>query len=225
MQVLKCPFWGWRSALPLLALLLAGGAFALTTSSTGRADDPPPTTVSTPTLPAPVPAPDPSPRVVKPPRQKSPTPKSTPRKTPPARIKVSPVASTSAASPSVVSHPVTVQPKKAKIQAHKVHRKAAARHPQAAPAVTLTPQRTLGAPLSSRNQAGPKSTSSFDVSSLVLILGLVIATACFSFALIPARALPWHQVATFRSERQVDMTLIGVALLAIILMLYLMTRA
>jgi hypothetical protein len=89
----------------------------------------------------------------------------------------------------------------------------------------LTPQRTLGAPLSFRNQASPKSTSSFDVSSLVLILGLVIATACFSFALIPARALPWHQVATFRSERQVDMTLIGVALLAIIFMLYLMTRA
>lgn len=224
MQVLKCPFWGWRSALPLLALLLAGGAFALSTSSAGRADDPPPTTVSTPTLPAPVPAPDPSPRVVKP-RQKPPTPKSTPRKTPRAPIKVAPVASTPAAAPSVVSHPVKVQPKKAKIRAHKVHRKAAARHPQTAPALKLTPQRTLGAPLSFRNQAGPKSTSSFDVSSLVLILGLVIATACFSFALIPARALPWHQVATFRSERQVDMTLIGVALLAIIFMLYLMTRA
>jgi hypothetical protein len=88
----------------------------------------------------------------------------------------------------------------------------------------LTPQATLGASVSFRNQAGPKSTSSFDVSSLVLILGLAIATACFSFALIPARALRWRHVASFRSERQVDMTLIGLALLATTFMLYLMTR-
>ena len=139
---------------------------------------------------------------------------------------VAPVASTPAQSaPSVVSHPAQVRPKKAKIRAHKVHRKAPARHPRKAPAVKLAPQATLGASVSFRNQAGPKSTSSFDVSSLVLILGLAIATACFSFALIPARALPWRQVATFRSERQVDMTLIGLALLATTFMLYLMTRA
>jgi hypothetical protein len=79
--------------------------------------------------------------------------------------------------------------------------------------------------VSFHNEAGPKSGSSFDLSSLVLILGLAIATACFSFALIPARALPWRQVATFRSERQVDMTLIGLALLVTTFMLYLMTRA
>jgi hypothetical protein len=78
--------------------------------------------------------------------------------------------------------------------------------------------------VSFHHQAGPKSGRSFDVGSLVLILGLAIATACFSFALIPARALPWRQVATFRSERQVDMTLIGLALLATTFMLYLMTR-
>jgi hypothetical protein len=88
----------------------------------------------------------------------------------------------------------------------------------------LAPQRTLGAAVSFQNQAGPKSSSSFDVGSLVIILGLAIAIACFSFALIPARALPWRQVATFRSERQVDMTLIGLALLATTFMLYLMTR-
>ena len=86
LQLLKCPFWGWRSALPLLALLLAGGAFALATSSAGRADDPPPTTVSTPTLPAPVPAPDPSPRC-EPPR-KLPTPKTTAREKPRAATQV-----------------------------------------------------------------------------------------------------------------------------------------
>jgi hypothetical protein len=155
-----------------------------------------------------------------------PTPKTTARTKPQAAIPAPPVLSSQVQSaPSVVSHPVKVRAKKAKIRAHKVHRKAAARHPQTAPAVKLTPQGTLGASLSFHNQAGPKSTSSFDVSSLLLILGLAIATACFSFALIPARALPWHQVATFRSERQVDMTLIGVALLAIIFMLYFMTRA
>jgi hypothetical protein len=224
LQLAKGPFWGWRLALPFLLLLLAGGAFALSTSSAGRADDPPPTTVSTPTLPAPVPAPAPPPTKVKPPR-KLPTPKSTPRKTPRAPVKVAPVASTPTQSaPIVVSPPAQVRPKKAKIRAHKVHRKAPARHPRKAPAVKLTPQRALGASVSFRNQAGSKSTSSFDVSSFVLILGLAIATACFSFALIPARALPWRQVATFRSERQVDMTLIGLALLATTFMLYLMTR-
>jgi hypothetical protein len=88
----------------------------------------------------------------------------------------------------------------------------------------LTPQQTLGAPVSFANRAGPKSASSSDVGSLLLIIGLVIATACFSFALIPARALPWRPVATIRLERQVDMTLIGLALLATTFMLYLMTR-
>ena len=140
MQLLKCPFWGWRSALPLLALLLAGGAFALSTSSAGRADDPPPTTVSTPTLPAPVPAPDPSPRVrsrhVRSRRRR----KARPERRHARQSKSRRLPRLLPAAPSVVSHPVKVQPKKAKIRAHKVHRKAAARHPQTAPAVKLTPQ-------------------------------------------------------------------------------------
>ena len=225
MQLARGPFWGWWSALPLLVLLLAGAAFALSTSSAGRADDPPPTTLSTPTAPTPEPAPAPPPARVQPPR-KLPTPKTTARKKPRAATPAPPVASTPVQSaPSVVSHPAEVQPTKAKIRARKVHRKATARHPRKAPVVKLTPQRTLGASVSFRNQAGSKSTSSFDVSSLVLILGLAIAIACFSFALIPARALPWRQVAAFRSERQVDMTLIGLALLATTFMLYLMTRA
>jgi len=224
LQLAKGPFWGWRSALPLVVVLLAGGALALSTSSAGRADDPPPTTVSTPTVPAPVPAPAPPPAKVQPPR-KLPAPKPTARKKPRAATPAPTVASTPAQpAPSVVSHPAQVRPKQAKIQAQKVHRKPPARHPRKARAVKLTPQGTLGASVSFRNQAGPKATSSFDVSSLVLILGLAIAVACFSFALIPARALPWHQVASFRSERQVDVTLIGLALLATTFMLYLMTR-
>jgi cobalamin biosynthesis Mg chelatase CobN len=205
-------------------VLLSGGAFALSTSSAGRADDPPPTTVSTPTLSAPVPEPAPPPARVQPPR-KLPTPKTTARKKPQAATPAPPVVSTPVQSaPSVVSHPAKARPKKAKIRARKVHRKTPARHPQQAPAVKLTPQATLGASVSYRNRAGTKSTSSFDVSSLVLILGLAIATACFSFALIPRRALPWR-VATFRSERQVDMTLIGLGVLATTFMLYLMNRS
>lgn len=221
LQLARGPFWGWRSALPLLVLLLAGGAFALATSSTGRADDPPPITVSTPTVPAPVPAPAP-PLRVQPPR-KLPTPRAASRKKPRASTPAPPVASTPAQSaPSVVSHPTQV-PKKAKIRAHKAHRKAPAR-PRKASAAKLTPQQTLGASVSFRNQADSKSTNSFDISSLVLILGLAIATACFAFASIPARALPWRHVAAFRSERQVDLTLVGLALVATTFMLYLMTR-
>jgi hypothetical protein len=213
LQLARGPFWGWRSALPLLLLLLAGGAFALSTSSAGRADDPPPTTVSTPTVPAPVPAPAQPPAKVQPPR-KLPNPNTTARKKPRAATPAPSVASTPVQSaPTVVAHPAQVRPEKGKIRAHKVLRKAPVVKP------------TLGASVSFRNQAGTKSTSSFDVGSLVIILGLAIAIACFSFALIPARALPWRQVATFRSERQVDVTLIGLALLVTTFMLYLMTRA
>ena len=224
MQLARGPFWGWRLALPFLLLLLAGGTFALSTSSAGRADDPPPTTVSTPTVPAPVPAPAPAPRVVKPPR-KSPTPKSTPRKTPRATVE-SRRLPRHLPSPRRPLYPrrLRCDRRKPRSECTKSIGKRRPAHPRKAPAARLAPQRALGASVSFRNQAGSKSTSSFDVSSLVLILGLAIAAVCFSFALIPARALPWRQVATFRSERQVDMTLIGLALLATTFLLYLLTR-
>lgn len=54
---------------------------------------------------------------------------------------------------------------------------------------------------------------SFDLGSLVIVLGLGLAIACFAVALVPATHVKWRPVAIFVSERQVDVTIIGLALL------------
>jgi len=54
---------------------------------------------------------------------------------------------------------------------------------------------------------------SFNLGSLVILLGLGLAIACFAVALVPATHVKWRPVAIFVSERQVDLTIIGLALL------------
>jgi len=54
---------------------------------------------------------------------------------------------------------------------------------------------------------------SFNLGSLVIVLGLGLAIACFAVALVPATHVKWRPVAIFVSERQVDLTIIGLALL------------
>ena len=54
---------------------------------------------------------------------------------------------------------------------------------------------------------------SFDLGSLLIVLGLVFAIACFSVALVPATYVKWRPAAIFVSERQVDLTVVGLALL------------
>ena len=52
-----------------------------------------------------------------------------------------------------------------------------------------------------------------DLGSLVIVLGLGLAIACFAVALVPATHVKWRPVAIFVSERQVDLTIVGLALL------------
>jgi hypothetical protein len=79
------------------------------------------------------------------------------------------------------------------------------------PNVSVTPP--LGA-VGVRNAFQTKSAGgSFDLGSLVIVLGLGLAIACFAVALVPATHVKWRPVAIFVSERQVDMTIIGLALL------------
>jgi hypothetical protein len=58
-----------------------------------------------------------------------------------------------------------------------------------------------------------KSGGSIGLASLLVVLGLSFAIACFAVAAVPATYVKWRPAAIFVSERQVDLTLVGVALL------------
>jgi hypothetical protein len=175
----------------------SGLAFGLFLPSTARAQEVPPTTVPTPTLPTPDPAPAPKPTP-------KPAPKSTPRTTP--RTYSTPTyqapRSRSVAPPTKVrAHP---KPKK------KVKKAPVKTETTVLPKVSVTPP--LGA-VGVRNAFQTKSGGSSDLGSIVIVLGLALAIACFAAALVPATHVRWRPVAIFVSERQVDLTIIGLALL------------
>jgi hypothetical protein len=182
-----------------------GLAFGLFLPSVGHAQEPAPTTVSTPTVPTPDPAP---PKTTPKPAPKS-APKAAPRTTPrsystptfqPPRQQS--VAPRSTPKPKVRAHP---KPKK------KVKKAPVEQTTTVLPKVDVTP------PISAvgvRNAFRTKSGGgSFDLGSLVIVLGLGLAIACFAVALVPAAHVKWRPVAIFVSERQLDLTIIGLALL------------
>ena len=188
------------------ASVLAAGsglAFGLFLPSIARAQEVPPTTVPTPTLPTPDPAPAPKPKPTP-----KPAPKSTPRTTPrtystptyqaPRSRSVAPRTTT---KPKVRAHP---KPKK------KVKKAPVKTETTVLPKVSVTPP--IGA-VGVRNAFQTKSGGSSDLGSIVIVLGLALAIACFAAALVPATHVRWRPVAIFVSERQVDLTIIGLALL------------
>jgi hypothetical protein len=68
---------------------------------------------------------------------------------------------------------------------------------------------SAGLPGAVRSAAGGAA----GIWSLLIVMGLALAIACFAVAVIPATAVPWRPVAIFVSERQVDLTVVGLALL------------
>ena len=181
-----------------------GLAFGLFLPSSASAQETPPTTVPTPTLPTPDPAPTPKPKPTPKPAPK-PAPRTTPRaySTPtyqsPRQQSVTP---RSTPKPKVRAHP---KPKK------KVKEAPIKTETTVLPKVSVTPP--IGA-VGVRNAFQTKSGGgSFDLGSLVIVLGLGLAIACFAVALVPATHVKWRPVAIFVSERQVDLTIIGLALL------------
>jgi hypothetical protein len=110
----------------------------------------------------------------------------------------------------VVKKPVRkhVQPKK------KVHRKkVVAKKPQPVVPTIITPPQVSGAAIGSSNLLHPKSPASRGLASIFIVIALSFAIASLAVALIPANRVPWRPVAVFVSDRQVDLTVAGFALL------------
>lgn len=191
------------------ALGLASG---LLLPAVARADDPPVTTVPTPTVPTPDPAPPPKPKP-------KPVPKPAPRHvstTPAYRPPVATVPSTRPAvtvKPKVRAHP---KPKPKKVQ----HKAPVKKKTTVLPKVTIAPP--VGAGVS--NVFQPQAGGSFSLGSLLIVLGLSCAIACFSIAVVPATYVKWRPAAIFVSERQVDLTVVGVALLVAAAFTLLLTK-
>ena len=72
---------------------------------------------------------------------------------------------------------------------------------------------TAGAAAVLPNPIRSASGGSAGIASLLIVMGLALAITCFAVAVIPATAVPWRPAAIFVSERQVDLTVVGLALL------------
>jgi len=190
----------------------SGLAVGLSLTPAARADDPPPTTVPTPTVPEPDPAPLPKPKPKPAPKPAlKPAPKPAPsRKVSHAQTFRPPVAPSPSARRTVTVKPkvrahVTPKPKKV------LHKKPVVRKK-----TTALPEVVIGAPVRAvgvQNALSTKSSGSFSLASLLVVLALSVAIACFAAAAVPASSVRWRPAAIFVSERQIELTVIGVALL------------
>ncbi len=205
-------------AIGAIVLAAASGlVFGLLLPSVARADDPTPTTIPTPTLPVPDPAP----------------PKTTPKPTPKLAPKPSPSRQVSHAprySPLVAPSPTVhaqVKPKTKKVRHKKVlhkkvlHKKVVVKKETTTlPTVTIAPVGAVGV----QAALNTKSGGSFSLGSLLVVLGLSLAIACLAVAVVPATYVKWRPAAIFVSERQVDLTVIGLVLLVVTAFMLVLTR-
>jgi len=191
--------------LAVCAIVLAGAAgltcaFALGPGAASAALADEPTTTSTPPTTT-EPAPDPAP-----PRKPKPKPKPAPARPPaPTSHRSTPVSPTPVVRPSSSTPRPRAHPKAKKVQ-RTVHVKPKAAVPK------IKVSKALGAIAGVRNATEVKGGGSVDVSSLLIVMGLALAIACFAMAIIPATYVPWRPAAIFVSERVVDLTLLGLVL-------------
>lgn len=208
-------------AVCAVLLVAAGFAVAVVPRALAAAvqEEPPPTTA-----PAPDPAPDPAPPV-------KPKPKPKPRPAPaPAQrqSRPAPAPQPTYPAPRVQTQKPAVKPVRKKLAVKQVRKKLAVKPVRKATKkvqnkAPVKPKRAtptiepvggaLGASVSLRNPAQASFGKAFDFSALLIVLGLSIAIACFAAAVIPATHVPWRSAAIFVSERQVDLTVLGFALL------------
>jgi hypothetical protein len=195
-------------AIGAIVLAAASGlAFGLLLPSVAHADDPPTTTIPTPTLPVPDPAP----------------PKTTPKPTPKPAPKPSPsrqVSHAPAYTPPAPTVHAQVKPKPKTVRHKKVVVKKETTTTTTLPTVTIAPVGAVGVPAA----LGPKSGGSFNLGSLLVVLGLSLAIACLAIAVVPATYVKWRPAAIFVSERQVDLTVIGLGLLVVTAFMLVLTK-
>jgi hypothetical protein len=188
--------------------LLLVSAFLLATSAVpaALADDPPPPTT---TVIATSPTPDPPPPVPKP------KPKPKPKPVPPQQSRPAPTPVTPPVqqNPVVRQSPAVKKPVVKKTVKHKVRHVKPKPHVKPQPvAPKLNIPDTAGAAAILPNPIRSASGGPAGIGSLLIVLGLALAIACFTVAVIPAARVPWRPAAIFVSERQVDLTVVGLAL-------------
>jgi hypothetical protein len=77
------------------------------------------------------------------------------------------------------------------------------------------PRRAAAASILLANPARPGSGGPTGSASLLIVLGLLGAIACFALALVPATYMRWRPAVIFASERHLGLTVAGAALLMI----------
>jgi hypothetical protein len=216
-----------RRAFAVSAIWLcaaAGLTFGLAVPS-ALADDPPPTTVPTPTLPAP----DPAPPKPKPTPKPKPVSHPAPRPVHTTRVYHAPTPAPVVPSSTRPTVHVQVKPKKKVVR----HKKAIVKKKvvpttttttATLPTVTVltTAGAAVGVPSAFHSKSGGDGSLNF--SSILIVFGLGVAIACFAVALVPATAVKWRPAAIFVSERQVDLTVVGLALLVAAAFIFFWTK-
>lgn len=201
----------------LLRILLFGFCllvFAAIAVPVSFGQEPPPTTTAPTPAPDPAPAPKPAPKPVQ-----KPAPRPTPRYTPTPSQASTPAPSS---GPTVVhvqkpsvTKPKTVKPKaKTKKRHHK--KKAAPAKPQVTPALPPVPAPAPLTPTVGASSGIPlkPSTSGKGLLFFIIVIALSCAIACLAAAAVPARRVPWRPVALFVWDRQFELAVAGLALLA-----------
>jgi hypothetical protein len=203
------------SACVLMSAVVVSAALVPVGATAAPQQEPPPIT----TTPAPDPVPDPVPVPTPKPKPKpkpapTPTPKPAsppPQQSQPAPTPVQPVQQT----PVVRQSPAVTKPVvKTPVLKKKVHR--AKPKPQVKPEPVvprLEIPKPVGASAGLPGAVRAATGGAAGIWSLLIVMGLALAIACFAVAVIPATAVPWRPVAIFVSERQVDLTVVGLALL------------
>jgi hypothetical protein len=195
---------GSKSFVPVVlavGIFVLGGIGATAAPSAARAaDDPVPTT------PEPEPDPTPDPYTPAPKPKPKPTPAPAPRSQPaPARAPV--VTQTPAAptvAPSRTSAPKPARKKNA--QRTKVTKKKAKPIPAA-------PKAAQAAVPVKKTVAIVTPSETFDSAMLVLLGMIGLAFACLALAAIPATYVRWRPAAHFVATRNLDLAIVGLALL------------
>jgi hypothetical protein len=202
-------------AIGVIVLAAASGlAFGLLLPSVARADDTTPTTVPTPT----VPTPDPAPPKPKPKSSPKPAPKPSPsRQVSHAPTYRPPVAPSPTVHAQTKPKPKTVLHKAVRHKKVVVTKKTTT---TSLPTATIAPVGAVGVRAALRTKSG----GSFNLGSLLVVLGLSLAIACFAVAIVPVTYVRWRPAAIFVSERQVDLTVIGLGLLVAIALTLFLTR-